>query len=779
MSRGGVVSLMVLTWAASFSSADVDDLVRRAKTRIDHGNYEGARTLLDQALAEDPTNTPALLLVVDIFHGREASLRYLQSVQPFDLIRARRVLGILRASVAGTSREACLAQERASLVSSEFIEPVSGPPAPWERSRLGAPDAPPCGPLRGEAFGTIADAELGAPNRIVERFDQERVWDAVCWAHMAVVLRRGGEVQAAESALSRAVPASAEDWIEVASDALIVSSDPYAWWQAHRGDLRQALKERGPRSCQDWSLLKLAESLRTLCVARSDIESLVLVAEMELMTHAPGSSYDPVRETVEALERFLPLAGALPRLDWRDGPEAACLRAGLQTAMGEPSRAIETLEAADRVFAESLPIRTRLWRLYRETGRSSDRARTAESIAWSISAGRHVDWEFVRPLVRDLRETDAVAAVETVRGWLGDPRCDSIMGGVFDISVLGDDGPRLLDDLAAWARRRDEPSYAAFPTVLYYAVSSGRVELAREALARMPAAWIGHLDNHWSVERAPELSATALRPLVWSLASQERLSDTEDAFLRMFSSPALPWGEPRIETRRLFRDLVQDPEFRGLPGGAYVLSLLLPMPYCGDAALALRREACQAGFRSRGLVRDLAMPGEPLLEGSAQVDPVGTRLAAAMRADGMQALARFVQEEDKADRDLLDLARRELARRARGIPNAGAAPPKPVRDATSASEGAPDGEGEDWDTTSATWMHRVVLGGEGEPPVACERLFSHVPYGRETYRWKDLVLRLAEALATVGRAEDAARCVDVWAGRCGWLDPEDRREGFT
>ena len=229
--------LLALLACAAALHADVETLLRRAETRLAHGNVDGARALFEQAAAADPACPQALerLATLDTEGGAASRLRYLRDASQVDPEAAARFLLELRERVIDLPEEAWLEAERSAMQPIEPLPRIAGPCRPWERLAPQSVFPPMPGPLRGEALGTPAHAHLKALRLVAKRLPRETPALAVAWARLAALQRLLGDDEAADAALSAARPATLDDRIEVAESALLASGDPLAWWRAKSG----------------------------------------------------------------------------------------------------------------------------------------------------------------------------------------------------------------------------------------------------------------------------------------------------------------------------------------------------------------------------------------------------------------------------------------------------------------------------------------------------------------------------------------------------------------
>ncbi len=117
-------------------------------------------------------------------------------------------------------------------------------------------------------------------------------------------------------------------------------------------------------------------------------------------------------------------------------------------------------------------------------------------------------------------------------------------------------------------------------------------------------------------------------------------------------------------------DLAGDPAFLRLSSAAYVRSLAAD-PLLEPARVeSLRREAFGTGCRARGLLSDMARGGaNDALAALDTCDPAEKRLIEALRAEGAEALSRFLDEEDAATASQSSEAAAELASRGGTVPS--------------------------------------------------------------------------------------------------------------
>ncbi len=666
---------VALLLCAVAARADVETLLRRAETRVAHGNEEGARELLKQAASEAPTDGRVLGRLADMEPWGEATrhFEYLMQATPLAPVVASGLLHELRGRVIEVPGELLAEVERATLLPSEDTEEAAGPWRAWDLAERLPPALPSAGPLRCEASGCPGPSHRGMLRAVAERFVRERLEDAACWAELAVLLKQIGDQAGAEDALARAQPRSLNERLVVGECAMRVTTEPHAWWRENGPPLLAAVCEGADQAFEGHLDDFCRQALDVLPEAR-DLEGLV--ALVRSWTACNDSAYAPGlhRAVVRELNGTLALDEAYLALGDDSDPVRACLRATILREMLQDDRCIETLERA----AESWPddpapcaciedfcgdcriptLRLRAIERLREIAR-----RSGQPLYWD---GELVD------LTQDLMGTEA--ALSRTRELLR------------QASSLQDVRPLA----GFWADRPSGPTLAidlldAIERLRFVGEKHQRkCDLGDTLRICLPAGqttrWLSLLADatrEEGIETGRELAHSVVqgevyapvRGLLAAFAGIAAPSEAQDAFLRELVDVSDAARDIPLPFARLRATIDADPGFLRLPSAAYVLSMLQDRIFDRDRLPALRRAAYLAGCRAPGLLRDMVRAGEDAPE----CDATELRLVRALRSAGVGDLVAFL-DDDEASQDQLGEALRELARR-KGASSAGSASP--------------------------------------------------------------------------------------------------------
>lgn len=660
--RASVVLIRGSLWlivAASLASADALDLVRRAQTRSDHGNNEGAIELLERALAEDPTCGPALarLISMDREGNSELRLRYLADARPIDAVVAKDCIDHFVRWGVVLEDEVCLRIERAALSPTDGEERVCGPCRLGDLPQVPEAFPPAAGPLRQEAHGSRGHRHRDGMRTAAARLDEERLDDAACWALLARALARLGDVELARRCIERAHPTTIAEQVEVAVAHLEVDTEPYAWWQANGGGLLDAMSAAGPGAEFDWQgLFPIA---RRLLFDRRDLAGLLHVAAVEVDTGA--FRWEPCDTTLTWVDSGWHPEEVLRAAEDLPVPGAACVRALFLSRMRQEDAALALLEDTTRRWPDYAP-------------------------GWMVLA------------VRFLRDDRCALAVDA---WSHAVSLGVAAGVSSDIDAQ----PSFLGVVAACDRKDALLSLLRgrtnlVPQVLYWipdALSLGDLlALARQALDASPrdagpilVACLERADDSETLEwviagfdRVEEANGAALTPMLGIrnfrqavalasvLAARPALTRAQDRLARALFARATPRTDARDLLFRVRVELEGDETFLSRPGASYLLSLLTDPYLQPEQARAWRMRAYDSGYRPPGLLRDLARCGEPVLDELARLDPATARFEEALRSRDPARLRAFLEEDEAWEAQLLD-ARHELRTLVGGWPEGG------------------------------------------------------------------------------------------------------------
>ncbi len=421
--------ILVLLLVAGAAWGDADSLVRRAETRIEHGNTEGARELLLRAVTEAPHHARALALLCEIDPRGPASdrLRYLLDARPLDLATAERLLEELRDRIVDLPVDAYVDLERAGLTAEGSLAEAAGPRLPLSDPLWAEPTTFAHGPLRGDAFGTPAGAHRAALREVAARFDREGVPRSDAWARLAWLLRLAGDPAGAEAAIAHAHPATPGEEVRLAACAMRACADPHSWWERN-GERVLAAATRGPLSNGDVSQLRSAcwPAAQAL-VDRRDLEELVALVRGALPAWPVGLRSIPLVDlTSYALLTWLP-DETCSALESDPDPIVACMRAQLFRWMLQDDLALETLERTVVAHPDCLLAWECLWGAAESCHlRALQRRAGAELLARADAAGTPCDVGFRKRWLRFLcEEGESTRAVEEATRWADIARPDS------------------------------------------------------------------------------------------------------------------------------------------------------------------------------------------------------------------------------------------------------------------------------------------------------------------------------------------------------------------
>ncbi len=623
--------------------ADADELVRRASVRLEHENHEGAKALLDRALAEEPSHGASLELLADLGDTRDR-LRYLERARPLRPEAARRQLEELDDEVFWVPDAAVEAAERDTLLpSGQAIEPF-GPWRPWERPYVVWAHASSSGPLRFEALGARVPGHREALARIADRFKRDGVTDAACWALLARLQARTGTADAARTSLARARPASLDDRTWVAMCALEVVESPYEWWRAEGTSLVADLAAAGPSQGRTRARWLLWSAARRLLAERHDVEGLATLSETQARTDGFSTSWNPYEQDVEEVDASWRLDEALPTLLGRTDEPSVCLRSAILIRLGQVNASLAELDALLDHAPECLSARFLRYRTFARLRCLGGACGDAETLLGADSRGSvRLDGLLLSELVRLIESVRGdAAALAALRAMPPDGRHGVVASYYTDHLVRDHRGTELVNEMLEALSRSDALNAWNLTFLACLATEAGRPEVVLGALDGVPEKGWRYLGESWLRGLAhgrPVPNACGV--LRW-FASRDALTGAQDAFLRralsgLATDVGLRW--------RVRRELEGDREFEALPGGRYVLALLHDAYLESGTVRALRRAAYDAGFRARGLLVDMAQDGEEVIEDLEALDPISARLARAVRAPGVEALDRLLEED--------------------------------------------------------------------------------------------------------------------------------------
>ena len=657
---------VLLLLAASVALADADELVRRARTRLEHGNREGADELLERAVAEDPTCGPALALLAQNSGSKPAPrLRYLEHAQPIDTTISRECLAVLQGLVMVLSEDLCERIERGTMIPVGGEVESQGPWRPWQTPDMLEPPVQPCGPLRQEALGSWAHGHRESVLRIEARFLRDGLDDAVCWARLAVLLRKCEDPAGAHGCLERAHATDLDDRVLVAVEALKACDDPYAWWRLNGESLLADLSAGGTERSSILDPHPFFEQVSKVLGEHRDLVGLARLAIAEWETDPIGVGYSQSLGLATMLTLW-PADEAFEAVSAIQGPGADLLRVDLLWTLRQDDLALEAGETLVRRHPEYLPG----WRKLANDSLKADRvARSMECREMLFHAVLRGAADPSGTLVQDY--------VACLRVLGREAEIDRAVGSLIDAEGLGwpalalvrglprersrELRERLLDKLSEVKVSRNSELF----WLASFAFDEGRHELGFRLLRGVTEDPRYRFDGPWGAPGFGIESVAAGVARLRGLATAGGLSPAEDALLRQ----SCGWkGGERTASDFLVRircELEADPSFRMLPGAAYALAVLYDPRLQSETVRALRRGAFDSGFRARGLLLDMAADGEPVLKERAKFDPAAARLEAALRSDGAGELTAFL-EADEASPAQLQRARIALRARTRG-----------------------------------------------------------------------------------------------------------------
>lgn len=616
--------------------ADVDTLVRRAQVRLDHENSEGARALLEEALAEDPTNGPALALLARAsgWEDVESRLRYLENGVPLDRDVVVDFLGL---HVVDLPDDACLRLERCAMAPPDAVDCPSGPGLPWQRISPSQSPLPASGPLRQESLGSFGHRHRDSLRRIADRFEREGFSDPTAWAHLAKDLFRAADAMASRRCLGRSDPVTLDERVAYAEAALRVSPDPYAWWSQNGDELLADLSARGPVPSS--YLHGLVSDATDLVVAHRDLVGLARILITDLEVSEVGSQVRGRPFTGTLLAHWLPDI-ALPALADMKGPGAACLRALLLDDLRQYDQALALLQETVTQTPSYVLGWVLLARLWAEGDRASEALDAAGHVAsLALQAHATISWEWIDWHARLLAAAGASDELITLA------RMDETGRYMLSIAKSGPEGLLAGERIPLLRTVARDPSGEAFELIgacFSRATDADTVAWALDAWSRGPGRGSEpYVPDSFEI---PGFREGLLRARVF--ASKCTLSDREDALCRALFRERSPGEDMPLLFVRVRAELEADGDFLALPGSAYVMSLLFDPHLQSEQAHGWRTRAYDAGCRTRGLLLDLLNDGAPVLPDVAKVDPVEARLEEALRSPGQELLKAFLQEDE-------------------------------------------------------------------------------------------------------------------------------------
>ncbi|MEK7866902.1 MAG: hypothetical protein AAB434_09495 [Planctomycetota bacterium] len=638
--------LPLLLLASSVLAEDAAELVRRARVRQEHGNYEGARQLAERALREDPSCVAALemaFLCQDSGAAVESRLHYISHAPELDLNATRKFLGALASTVIVLPDDLCCGVERAALSPEGDVGRTCGPWRPWEWPWSLTEVNPACGPLRQEAFGSMGRRHAEGLQEVERRLEREGVTDAVCWAWLAACYHHLGDAEGAHRCRARARPVTLDERLACSHAAFRCSDDTSEWWGQREEKLLDdvaTLEPDGESEFPGWS-----SSASKALVARHDIVGLARLADAELDRAPIGGAIDATEAVKAILETWLP-DEAVAALRDAPGPAAACLRAHLLDCMLQEDDALTLLEATTRDHPGFVHGWGELSRLADKLGLGAIALDAAsQALRGAIEAGRPVDPEWlvvhVKRLTAGGRMNEAVSVVhwatespvwhrfqrELIRSGPDTPLPAALL------LTLGEDLPEGEWPWANWLAR-----------LFTNATDAETIALVLDRLrqkGRPDAPWI-----RWGDFQIRGFRHALLRARVF--ASRDAWSAAEDHLARRLFCQPTPETDVHELLVRLRFEIEHDEEILALPGAAYLVSLLFDAQLQADEARAWRAKAYSSGFRTPGLLIDMLEDGEPVLDELARLDPVAARFEVAMRSGDPDHVRGFLEEDEAA-----------------------------------------------------------------------------------------------------------------------------------
>ncbi len=640
---------------ATLAIADTDELLRRAETRIAHGNDAGARALLRRVIEEDPSHGPALALLADLdpLHGTSLRFQYLRAGRPLDLDVAVRFLDELCVRVHDVSADLQLQVERATLFPADARCERMGPLLPWQLPTEEPLQPEPLGPLRIEAFGTIQDRWREDLGRIVIRLTGEGITSAPTWSRLARLDRRLGDSVAAAAALARAAPVDLREKIELGRTSLEVLPDPCGWWRREGVSILE-----GAPACivEEESINALTElcreAQRALATSR-DFEGVIRIArELESRTR-PGANGRVAEMTVQALGEGWNLDEAYQRLAEDPDPLAQCISAQALFHMLQVDRALAIL---DQVVAGH-PDCAMAWcelRSFYGGAQMHGARRRAEDHLVRIAREREIPAETPFPFAEGARASRWEAlpeAQEASRALLRDHPSFRVVKDLLQFwRWRADEAP--VQELSAaieatWPKQSGTNSDDEVANIVDAFVSLRRPDVALRWAARLPVdtAFDRGVEDRDRFDRW--MDAVKFMAVLREAASARQLPLAADEYVRgLCLGPTGRNGVPLWVCRQR-EELTKDRSFLDLPGGAYVLSLMLDPWLQHERASGLRKQACAAGCRAPGLLRQLAREGEDVLEALREADPAEARTIEALRSDDPTRIEELLDRDDE------------------------------------------------------------------------------------------------------------------------------------
>jgi len=655
---------------ASVAFGDAESFVRRARTRRAHGNYMGAKALLEQAIREDPCCGPALLELARFDRdGTELRLRYLAEGRPIEVDPARAALIDLIDHVVDLPEQACLDAERESL--SPTVDDAAEGPVEWWADPLHAPwPWPAAGPLRQEARGSLAHRHRDALRATVDRFDREGIDDARCWAILALLQRSAGDPDRARATFARCRPSTSAERVAWARAAIRVEEDPRAWWSANGEEVLAGMRADVRRCGTDGLERGLCDEALALLAHGHDARRLAAVADVERRLRGCYEWRLPFARTLDSIELDWGLEEACSQLDGAEDSGSACLRASILLEWRHLDEATRTLEAIVRRDPSCVCAWLTLFHAYCDGSRFEE---ATTCVAPILDAGRQGDLglgederRWVLACLRLHRGAEAESDLWTAI-------CQGEARQGFRLCVddmVRAEGAGGLDRVVEALSAQPEASGWQVGGLLGYAIRDGRPELVFPLVERIPRVEVHELGSSFEdmdrvIMTSGSVAESAFRGVLRflrALASRESLSNGLEAALRQACHGRYTFSGRSRYLWALRKELEGDPEFLRLPSSRYVLSLLCDPHFEVPRARGLRREAYASGFRSRGLLEDLARDGEAVLDELKARDPVAALLVGALRSQGREALEAFL-ETDEADEDQIQEAIDELERR--------------------------------------------------------------------------------------------------------------------
>ncbi len=648
--------------------ADADELLRRAETRLRHGNELGALALLEQAVGEDPNHGPSLARLMSVDTPRRArhALAYLRRGQPLTAHSCREALACLSGSAPETPFDVRALLERAALLPLVDDHQAFGPWRAWDLPARAASPLLPAGPLRCESEEAPLEAHRRVLGEVAERLKQGKVIDCIVWSRMALLYEEAGDRSAALAALERAQPDTLDERIDAGLVRVLVTTDASAWWRDEGASLLdQAVQER--RSAVSGVLDSLVAVARRRLVEARDLESLVDLVARDSRLRPVGTRHRALQWAVREIDKVLLLDEALQRLDKGPEPGLGLLRVYLLLEMYQEDLALEELERlAGRHSDDPTVLETAslYWKEAEIVSRQVDAGERLLEIAGQ--GGLDIDAEFAGELVDAIRlaRGPAVAEALSVR-LLRCARSPDLAASLVD-AWAGDRPSQDLADAAMEAVER-----------LGFSGSEGQWRKRHTGLGRLATRSVhqGRLLN-----LIDGLSPQDARGMTWwlapkvagpggvqdfvaflrTMAGRARLSAPQDALLRDMLKARRSDGDLPMLYSRLREELGKDPGVRSSPLGGYVLALLHDPDLERTTVRLLLQSSYDAGGRASGLLEDLARSGTEVQD----LPPLTRRLIAAVRGPNPEALRQFL-EEDEADPEQLAEATARLYGRTR------------------------------------------------------------------------------------------------------------------